>query len=484
MTARRTGGTATMTAAEPARPDGDLARRVAAGRSARRQVPFAAQAQLSAPDDRPDPVAMLQAQGASRVPELVPIRYGRMLVSPFTFFRGAAAVMAADLARTPSSGLICQLCGDAHLSNFGAFASPERRLVFDMNDFDETHPGPWEWDIKRLAASLVVAGRDNGFRRKVRAGVVLAAAQRYRQAMNRFAGQGELEVWYAHADLDGVNELLKDQVSKAKRKRFTDAQTKARTRDSLQAFRKMTTLVDGQRRIVADPPLIVPVDDLLPDSDRAELESQIRELLAGYADTLPADRRRLFSAFRFVDMARKVVGVGSVGTRCWVLLLSGRDADDPLLLQVKEAPPSVLAEHAAGPAQDGWRSEGERVVSGQRLMQAVSDIFLGWQTYSGIDGRPRDFYVRQLRDWKGSAIVETMDPEGMQAYGALCGWTLARAHARTGDRIAIAAYLGDSDGFDQALVEFAEAYADRNERDYELLLAAAGTGRISVQAGI
>jgi uncharacterized protein (DUF2252 family) len=372
---------------------------------------------------------VLEAQAATRVPELAPIRYQRMLVSPLTFYRGAAAVMAADLAHAPSSGLMCQLCGDAHLSNFGTFASPERRLVFDINDFDETHPGPWEWDVKRLAASMVVAARNNGFRRKVRAPVVVATVGRYREAMNRFAERPELDVWYAHADLDGVNVLVKNLVSKARRKQFADAQAKARTRDSAQALRKMTTMVDGRRRIVADPPLIVPVDDLLPDAGRAELEADIRSLLAGYADTLAADRRHLFGAFRFVDMARRVVGVGSVGTRCWMVLLSGRDENDPLLLQVKEAQPSVLAPYVPLSSQPGWASEGERVVSGQRLMQAVSDIVLGWQTVAGIDGKTRDFYVRQLCDWKGSAIVEAMDPEAMQAYGALCGWTLARAQA-------------------------------------------------------
>jgi uncharacterized protein (DUF2252 family) len=484
MTAYRVGGSATQSTTQETVPYVPPAERHAAGRSARRDVPFASQADLPGPDDRPDPVDVLEAQAATRVPELVPIRYGRMLVSPFTFFRGAAAVMAADLARTHSTGLTCQLCGDAHLSNFGAFASPERRLVFDINDFDETHPGPWEWDVKRLAASLVIASRDNGFSRKTRAAVVLAALARYRQAMSRFAGMRELDVWYAHADLDEVGLLLKDQVSKAKRKRFADAEAKARTRDSLQAFRKMTAMVDGRRRIVADPPLIVPVDDLMPDTDRAALESQIRHLLAGYADTLPAERRRLFREFRFVDMARKVVGVGSVGTRCWVVLLCGRDQDDPLLLQVKEAPPSVLAPHVPGKPEIAWRSEGERVVSGQRLMQAVSDSFLGWQTVEGMDGQSRDFSVRQLRDWKGSAIVETMDPETMRTYGALCGWTLARAHARTGDRIAIAAYLGDDDAFDHVMVEFSERYADRNERDFELVGEAARTGRISVRSGL
>jgi len=484
MTTFRTGGPAERLKTADVAPYASPEARRAAGRSARREVPFASHVDLPDPADRPDPVEVLEAQATTRVPELVPIRYGRMLVSPFAFYRGAAAVMAADLARTPSSGLTCQLCGDAHLSNFGAFASPERSLVFDINDFDETYPGPWEWDVKRLAASLAIAGRGNGFSRKNRSGVVLAAVARYRQAMSRFAGLGELDVWNARAGLDEVALLLKDQAGKAERRRLAEAQAKARTRDNLQAFRKLTALVDGRRRILADPPLIVPVDDLLPDTDRADMESQIRDLLAGYADTLPPDRRRLFRQFRFVDMARKVVGVGSVGTRCWIVLLCGRDEDDPLLLQVKEAQPSVLAPHVGGEPEIGWRSEGERVVSGQRLMQAVSDTFLGWQTVAGVDGQKRDFFVRQLRDWKGSAIVETMDPEIMRVYGALCGWTLARAHARTGDRIAIAGYLGGGDAFDRVLVEFSERYADRNEHDYQLLGDAARAGRIPVRSGI
>jgi uncharacterized protein (DUF2252 family) len=462
----------------------DPAARYNAGRSARLRVPFDAQAALSPSQGRPDPVELLMAQATTRVPELVPIRYGRMLASPFTFFRGAAAVMAADLAGTPSSGLHSQLCGDAHLSNFGVFASPERRLVFDINDFDETHPGPWEWDVKRLAASLVVAARQNGLRRKMRAAVVASAVGRYRQAMSTFAEQGTLQVWYARADIDEVSLLVKNRMSKARRKTFAEAQAKARTRDSLQVFRKMTAVVDGRRRIVADPPLVVPVEDLLPDGDRARLEAQLRSVLAGYAATLAPDRRHLFGSFRFVDMARKVVGVGSVGTRCWIVLLSGRDDNDPLLLQVKEAPASVLAAHVGEPATVTWGSEGERVVTGQRLMQAASDIFLGWQTADGFDGLVRDFYVRQLRDWKGSAVVETMDAQTLEVYGALCGWTLARAHARTGDRIAIAGYLDNGTGFDQALVEFAESYADRNEQDFRRLTEAAADGRITAHSGV
>jgi uncharacterized protein (DUF2252 family) len=463
----------------------DPAARVALGLAARKRVPLDAHAQFDPGADRADPVDTLLAQATSRVPELVPIRHGRMLVTPFTFYRGAAAVMAADLATTPTSGLLCQACGDAHLSNFGAFASAERRLMFDLNDFDETSVGPWEWDVKRLVASLVVAARERGFGRKVRADIVATTAAGYRQAMAEFATMRELQVWYARADLDEMGPQLAAQLSKTRRKRLAKAGAKARTRDSLQATSKLTTTVDGHRRIVADPPLIVPIADLLPDTDRAELEQQIRGLLARYRRSLLADRRHLFDAFDFVDMARKVVGVGSVGTRCWIVLFHGRDDDDPLLLQVKEAQRSVLADHVrdAG-SRTRMRSEGQRVVNGQRLMQASSDIFLGWETAEGIDGQKRDFYVRQLRDWKGSAIVEDMDINGMRAYGALCGWTLARAHARSGDRIAIAAYLGEDATFDRAVVEFAERYADQNERDHARLAKAVKQGRVEAQAGV
>jgi uncharacterized protein (DUF2252 family) len=453
--------------------------RVAAGRDARKRVPPESHADYAPAAGRPDPVGTLQGQDADRVPELVPIRHGRMAVSPFTFLRGAAAVMAADLATTPDSGLVTQLCGDAHLSNFGVFGSPERRLVFDINDFDETCPGPWEWDVKRLAASLAVAGRGNGFGRKDRSGVVLGMAASYRRAMAEFAAMRELDVWYARADVDDVVVLF----DKQRRKQVDKIRQKARGRDSLQAYRKLTALVDGQRRIVADPPLLVPVSDLLPEMERAELEEQLRGLLARYRRSLAEDRRRLFDNFTFVDLARKVVGVGSVGTRCWIVLLAGRDQDDPLLLQVKEAGPSVLALHLPG---GGGRpgNEGRRVVLGQRLMQAVSDIFLGWESVAGFDGATRDFYVRQLRDWKGAAVIEAMDPAGMRQYAALCGWTLARAHARTGDRIAISAYLGEDEAFDRALGEFAERYADQTEHDHAALGTAIREGRVPAQAGI
>jgi uncharacterized protein (DUF2252 family) len=403
-----------------------------------------------------------------------------MLVSPFTYYRGAALPMASDLARTPVTGLAVQACGDAHLSNFGIFGSPERRLVFDINDFDETLPGPWEWDVKRLAASLEVAGRDNGFTTKQRRDIVLAAVAQYRQAMRRFAGMTHLEVWYARADVDQARADLDAQLTARQRKAIDKGMAQARTRDSMQAVAKLTRVVDGRPRIRSDPPLLVPVADMLPDdADRAALAAQLAGLIASYRRTLETDRRYLLEQFEFCDLARKVVGVGSVGTRCWIVLMLGRDSGDPLLLQVKEAERSVLSRFVGASRH---ANQGQRVVAGQRLMQASSDIFLGWQrTEAGLDGRARDFYVRQLRDWKFSLDIATMRPPGMQKYGELCGWTLARAHARSGDRIAIASYLGGSDVFDKSIAQFAVAYADQNERDYQALQDAAATGRITAE---
>jgi uncharacterized protein (DUF2252 family) len=458
------------------------AERAVRGKAARAEVPLESHAAFDPPPDRPDPIALLEAQAKSRVPELVPVRYGRMLVSPFTYYRGAALPMASDLAATPVSGLAVQACGDAHLSNFGIFGSAERRLVFDVNDFDETLPGPWEWDVKRLAASLEVAARDNGFPGKKRRAIVTAAVTRYREAMRDFAGQTNLEVWYAMADLD----VLRQQASqlKARQRKAVDKDlVKARTRDSMQEVAKLCQQEDGRLRIAADPPLVVPVDELVPEqANRKALQSQLADLVASYRRTLETDRRYLLEQFEFADMARKVVGVGSVGTRCWIVLMLGRDQADPLFLQVKEAEASVLS-HFVGASK--YPSQGQRVVAGQRLMQASSDIFLGWQrTGTGLDGRSRDYYVRQLRDWKFSLDVETMVPRGMRTYGELCGWTLARAHARSGDRIAIAAYLGGSDTFDQAVAQFAAGYADQNEKDHEALVAAVASGRITADSDL
>jgi uncharacterized protein (DUF2252 family) len=454
------------------------AERAGRGKAARSAVPRDSHAAYDPPASRPDPVGLLERQAATRVPDLVPVRYGRMLASPFSYFRGAALSMAADLAATPVSGLAVQACGDAHLSNFGVYASPERALVFDLNDFDETLPGPWEWDVKRLAASLEVAGRGNGYPSGPRRKVVTAAVGRYREAMHVFAGQSNLAVWYARAETGTLREQFRSQLAAREQRQADSAVAKARTRDSLQALNKLTRQVDGRPRIVADPPLVVPLSDLIADSaDQAKQETELRRLIGGYRRTLGTDRRYLLEQFEFADMARKVVGVGSVGTRCWIVLMLGRDASDPLFLQVKEAEPSVLEEFA-GASEYG--NHGQRVVAGQRLMQAASDIFLGWQrSQVDPDGRPHDFYVRQLRDGKASADIEEMTAAGMRAYGELCGWTLARAHARSGDRIAIAAYLGQSAVFDQAIAEFAAAYADQNERDHQALAAAVAAGRVT-----
>jgi uncharacterized protein (DUF2252 family) len=454
--------------------------RLARGRAARREVPRSSHAGFTPSSHRPDPVALLESQAATRVPELVPIRYGRMLVSPFTFFRGAALLMAADLAGTPRSGIMTQLCGDAHLMNFGVFATPERRMLFGINDFDETLPGPWEWDVKRLAASFAIAGRDNGFADKERRRVLLTLVATYRSTMRDFAGRRNLEVWYARLDIDEAMAELQRRISPAARKRAEANLAKARTRDSVHALNKLTRHVDGTRRIISDPPLVEPIDELLEGHDREELLSQLRAVVRSYRRSLQSDRRHLLENFQMVDVARKVVGVGSVGTRAWIVLLLGRDDNDPLFLQAKEAQASVL-EGFVGTTQTC--SHGERVVRGQHLMQTSSDIFLGWDRVAGTDGVVRDYYVRQLRDGKGAAIVETMDPDSMAVYAKLCGAALALAHARSGDRIAIAAYLGGNDSFDRALAEFAEAYADQNERDYDALVRAANDGRISVLSG-
>jgi len=459
------------------------AERAAKGKTARAEVPRDSHAVFDPGPGRPDPIGLLEEQGTTRVPELVPVRYGRMMVSPFTYYRGAALPMAADLATTPVSGLAVQACGDAHLSNFGVFGSAERRLVFDVNDFDETLPGPWEWDVKRLAASLEVAGRGNGFAGKERRTIVAATVASYRQAMRSFAGMTNLEVWYARADIDELRTQLQPQLKARQRKAVDQGMAKARTRDSMQEVAKLTRLVNGRPQIIADPPLIVPIDQLTPDEmDRASLEAQVTDLLAKYRRTLETDRRILLDQFEFCDLARKVVGVGSVGTRCWIALMLGRDSADPLFLQVKEAEASVLSRFVGASRH---ANQGQRVVAGQRLMQASSDIFLGWQRNpAGLDGKARDFYVRQLRDWKFSVDIESMVPPGMRLYGELCGWTLARAHARSGDRIAIAAYLGGAEVFDRAVTQFATTYADQNEKDHQSLVDAAASGRITAEPGL
>jgi uncharacterized protein (DUF2252 family) len=456
--------------------------RVARGKAARAEIPRSRHAEYSPGADRADPIDLLEAQAKTRVSELVPIRYGRMLVSPFTFYRGAAKIMAADLAATPRSGMTVQCCGDAHLSNFGVFASPDRRLVFDINDFDETLPAPWEWDVKRLAVSMLVAARDNGYSVADQDRIVLATVTAYRTALREFAGMTNLAVWYARMEIEPLLEKYRSQFKARMVKRTAKSLAQARTRDSMSAFAKLTQRVNGTAEIVDQSPLIVPLRVLVDGQDQEEMLEWLRGLLRVYRQSLDQDRRVLLEQFHLTDFARKVVGVGSVGTRAWIGLLFGRDSDDPLFLQLKEAESSVLEEYA-GKSQ--FKSHGQRVVTGQRLMQATSDIFLGWvHVKVGIDGVARDFYGRQLKDWKGSATIEQMVPEGMGTYGRLCGWTLARAHARSGDRIAIAAYLGGGDVFDRAILDFSRSYAEQNDHDYGALADAVDSGRLVAQTGI
>jgi uncharacterized protein (DUF2252 family) len=418
---------------------------------------------------------VLAEQDKSRVPELVPIRYGRMLVSPFTFYRGAAAVMASDLGRTANSGLEAQLCGDAHLSNFGVFQAPDRRLVFDLNDFDETLRGPFEWDVKRMAASFAVAGRERGFSDSERRSATLASLREYREAMRRFAGMRDIDVWYARFDIEAYLQGARSSLTKKRAKQFEKETIKARDKDSLRALDRLTHRVDGSPRIVSDPPLIVPIEEF--GVTHEEAEPRLQRLLTAYRRTLDADRRMLAARYRYAHAAHKVVGVGSVGSRAWIILLLGRDSDDPLFLQAKEAQRSVLEPYASKCPFD---NQGRRVVEGQRVMQAASDVFLGWLRAEGLGGEQRDFYVRQLWDGKRSAEIDPMGPVELARYGRACGWTLARAHARSGDRVAIAAYLGGSSAFDDAIADFAETYADQNERDYESLQDEVKAGRLTV----
>jgi uncharacterized protein (DUF2252 family) len=455
--------------------------RAARGRAARAETPRTSHSALEPATDR-DPLAILDADNAGRVPELIPIRYGRMLASPFSFYRGAASIMAHDLAPTPRAGIHVQLCGDAHLANFGGFASPERTLVFDLNDFDETLPGPFEWDVKRMAASFEIAGRYRGFDASQRREAVLTVVRGYREAMRNFAAMPNLDVWYSRLDAESLQADLRKNNDEKQAQAVERAAAKARTKDSMKAFSRLTHEVDGEPRIVSDPPLIVPLAELAVGRDAAELEHDIRELIRAYRRTLQGDRRELLERFRYVDLARKVVGVGSVGTRCWILLMLGRDGEDPLFLQVKEARASVL-EPVLG--HSTFANHGQRIVEGQRRMQASSDIFLGWvRNKRTLEGAERDFYVRQLWDWKASVELETILPRGLVLYAKACGRILARGHARSGDCIAIGAYLGKSDTFDLAVADFAAAYADLNERDHDALLTAARTGAIEATEGL
>jgi uncharacterized protein (DUF2252 family) len=462
------------------------AERVARGRAARKEAPRSSHGRWGPAPDRADPVALLEEQARSRVPHLVPIRYGRMLVSPFTFYRGAALIMAADLAASPVTGVTVQLCGDAHLSNFGLFGTPERRMLFDINDFDETLPGPWEWDVKRMAASFEVLGRDRGFSIADRRAIVMAGVREYRDRMRAAAGMGTLRAWYDHLEAGVLLDLVRKEV-RVKRMPDEEARAvervvaKARTRDSTRVLARRAGAVGGELRIVAEPPLIVPIEDLIePGSEWEDPAPLIKKLLSSYRRTL-GHQGHPIEEFRYVHAAQKVVGVGSVGTRCYILLLLGRDQKDPLFLQVKEAQASVLERFTA---RSPYRTHGERVVAGQRLMQAASDIFLGWHSMKGPDGHTRDYYVRQFQDWKGAPDVDTLLVPGATLYSRICGATLARAHARWGDRIAIASYLGKGDRFDRAIADFSAAYADQNERDYDAFAAAVSSGRLTAQTGL
>jgi uncharacterized protein (DUF2252 family) len=460
--------------------------RIARGKTARVGAPRSSHGRWVPAPDRPDPVALLEEQAASRVPGLVPVRYGRMLVSPFTFYRGAALIMASDLAATPVSGVTVQVCGDAHLSNFGMFGTPERQMIFDINDFDETVPGPWEWDVKRLAASFEIMGRDRGFSLADRRAVVMAGVAEYRDRMSQAAGMGTLSAWYDQLPVGALMNLVRDEVrvkrvSKKEGRTFERDVKQAHSRDSIRVLAKRAAEVDGELRIAADPPLIIPIEDIIvPGSEWEDPNPLIKKLLSSYRRTL-GHQHHPIEEFRYVHAAYKMVGVGSVGTRCYILLLLGRDDNDPLFLQVKEAQASVL-ERFVG--ESTYRHHGERVVAGQRLMQAATDIFLGWIRIRGLDGLTRDYYVRQFHDWKGGADVDNLLVPGATLYARVCGATLARAHARWGDRIAIASYLGNGDVFDRAIADFSAVYADQNEQDYQAFAAAVNSGRIAARTGL
>jgi uncharacterized protein (DUF2252 family) len=452
----------------------------ALGKAARQRLPREALSAWDPPAGRPDPLALLEAQAAARIPELIPIRYGRMLASPLAFFRGATAIMASDLSFTTNSGLGVQLCGDAHLGNFGGFASPERELVFDINDFDETLPGPWEWDVRRLAASIEIAGRVRGFPEGKRRAMLLSALGEYRGAMREFAAQSTLDVWYTLLDPARIRQRWGaagpfKEVGKL-------AAGAPSPQDNQHAVEKLTRRVAGRLRIASHPPLVVPLDELLPGEAGRQAGQALDSLLRAYQKSLPDDRRRLLEQFQTADVARKVVGIGSLGLRCWIVLLAGRGADDLLFLQYKEAQASVLEPYLG---KSRYAEHGKRVVEGQHLMQAASDIFLGWERAGAeLDGAPHDFYVRQLYDWKLSVNLESISYTELSIYTQMCAWTLARAHARTGDRVAIAAYLGKSDRFERALAGFAAAYAAQNRRDYQALVEAVNAGRVKAMEGI
>jgi len=456
--------------------------RAARGKAAREESPRERHAEWSANQRKQNPLDLLAEQGTTRVPELVPIRYGRMAATPFTYYRGAALPMASDLSTVPRTSIDVQLCGDAHLCNFGGFASPERDLLFDVNDFDETSPGPFEWDLKRLGASLEIAARSRDFPAKAGRKLVINSMSAYREAMHEFANMSNLEVWYSRLDMAGVAQRWGSEVSSQALATFQKTSTKAESKDQLKARVKLTEMVDGELRFRSDPPLLVRLSELSGDTDAGQLQDMIHEGLRSYRETLIGDRRHLLGSYEFVDAARKVVGVGSVGTRAWVALFRGNDADDTLILQMKEAEASVL-ERFCG--KSVFKNHGQRVVEGQRFMQAASDIFLGWyRVPKGFDGKPHDYYFRQLWDWKLSADVDNMPSESLLVYAKMCGWALARAHARSGDRVAIASYLGSGDTFDRAIAEFAVAYADQNALDQQTLVDAIKDGSVQAELGV
>ncbi len=450
--------------------------RIARGMQWRQVAPLEGQARFDVDPGRPSALGMLQAQDTNRLSDLVPLRYGRMSASAFSFYRGSAAVMAYDLAQQPYTPGGTQICGDAHLSNFGFFGSPERDLVFDVNDFDETLPGPFEWDVKRLVVSVLLAARDRGFKRKEGRAAALAAVESYRNIMGELAQMGNLEIWYTKIDAQEIRDAIlrlapSKKVAKKGEAKLSSIFDKARGKTSLRAAEKLTEVVDGERRFLDQPPVLV------RQTPAPREREQLEAVYTQYRATLQNDRRWLLERYRWTDFARKVVGVGSVGTRAFIMLMEGRDVDDPLVLQVKQASQSVLEPHLRPSA---FENHGERVVQGQRYMQAASDIFLGWTR--GPAGN--DFFVRQLHDMKGSLDLTKIQPIGLVAYARLCGATLARAHARGGDVLAISTYLGDDDTFGQAVVSFAEQYADQAERDYAELTQAIADGTVEVTTGI
>jgi uncharacterized protein (DUF2252 family) len=479
--AQSAGDAATTPAKPPTIIHLTLSERAAIGRTARAKTPRESHAIWEPTAERPDPIALLEEQAQNRIADLVPIRYGRMLASPFAFYRGAAVIMAADLATTPQSGIRAQLCGDAHLANFGGFASPELDLVFNINDFDETLPGPWEWDIKRLSTSIEIAGRERAFSVRERRMCVLAALVEYQRAMREFAAMTNLTVWHARLDAASIRQRWGQELRATGLRRLNQRVAEAHGKDNVRALERLTQRVNGQLQIVSTPPLVVRAEELLPAEEHRRLEDLVRAFIRSYRQTLLIDRRHLVEEYHYVDVARKVVGVGSVGTRAWIILLVGRDETDPLFLQVKEAQASVLEPYVG---QSRYAKHGERVVNGQRLIQAAPDIFLGWDHIQIADDTPRDYYVRQLWDWKVSAEIATMTPTVLRVYAEVCAWTLARAHARSGDGVAVASYLGKNDLFAQAVATFSVAYADQNERDYNALVNAVKSGRINAEIGV